>query len=181
MQLKQKHRVKAEKCYRSPWEIHYHDASQVGANMAEFAIGSISYMASRNPHISFRGNLTHLGEKLDPHWQSAIPLLLVIVAAHFALFIAAVLASKSAVIKDDSALAIARLLRPLVDVLGDSGTAMSGKEISEKIGEQKEFEQGVVYGPRVDTSSGRYCLDIGNDVRTEDGWPGGRHPDGTYH
>lgn len=148
--------------------------------MAEYAIGSISYMASRNPNVSFMGNLTHLGQRIEPKWGSAIPLLLVIVAAHFALVAAAVFASKSAVIKDDSALAIARLLRPLVDVLGDSGTAMSAKEISERIDEQDRFRQGVVYGPQEDTSLGIYRLDIGNDIRTEDGWPGGRHPDGIY-
>ncbi|KAL9608984.1 MAG: hypothetical protein Q9167_006216 [Letrouitia subvulpina] len=178
----QKHCIKADKYDRSQWEIHYHDASDVGANMAEFAIGSIAYMASRNLlNVLFPGNLTHLGQSLNPHWQSAIPLLLVIVAAHFALFTAAVFASKSVVIKDDSALSVARLLRPLIDILGGSGTAMSGKEISEKIAEYRRLEQGVVYGPQEDTSTGRYRLGIGSDIRTVDDWPGGRHPDGTYH
>lgn len=58
--------------------------------MAEFAIGTIAYMAARNPlNATFNGNLPHLGQSLDPHWQSAIPLLAAIIAAHFILFTSA--------------------------------------------------------------------------------------------
>ena len=149
--------------------------------MAEFAIGSIAYMANRNPHnASFQGNLTHLGQALDPHWQSAIPLLAVIIGAHFLLFASAVYASQHVVIKDGSMLAIARLLRPLVDVLGDTGTIMTGKEISKKVSKAKDFQDGVVYGPRTYEGSEEYYLDLAGDNNTLQFWANGRHPDGTY-
>ena len=40
---------KADRSYRSAWENHHKDADAVGANMADFAFASITYMASRNP------------------------------------------------------------------------------------------------------------------------------------
>lgn len=162
--------------FGSAWEIHYKDADSVGANMAEFAIGSIAYMANRNPHISFQGNLTHLGQALDPHWQSAIPLLAVIIGAHVAIYATAIYASQHAVIKDDSMLAIARLLRPLVEVFGDTGTFMTGKEMSSVISQIKKFQDGVVYGPRRCENSEEYSLDLADDIPTVHG----SHAGGTY-
>ena len=151
------------------------------ANMAEFAIASLAHMASQNPlSASFNGNLTHLGQKIDVHWQSAIPLLAAIVAGHVALFSAAVYVSRSVIIKDDSLLAIARLLRPLVDTLGDTGTAMSGKELSDEISKSRQYEKGVLYGPNTRTGAEVYHLDLAGDGRPLDGWYEGRHPDGVY-
>ena len=166
---------------RTAWEIHYKDPDAVGANMAEFAIGSIAYMANKNPHnATFRGNLTHLGQALDPHWQSAIPLLAVIIGAHFTLFATAVYASQHVVMKDDSMLAIARLLRPLVDVLGDTGTIMTGGKIGRKISKARDLRDGVVYGPREYEGSGEYYLELAGDTWKVQEWPNGKHPDGTY-
>ena len=166
---------------RSPWEIHYKDDDTVGANMAEFAIGSISHMASRNPfNVSFTGHLPHLGQSINVHWQSAIPLLAAIVAGHFLLYAAAVMVSRSVVVKDDSVLAMARLLRPLVDVLGDTGTAMEGKDLSKKIAENPSYKGGVVYGPRKHMGSDEYYLDLEGDIQTADEWERGKHPDGVY-
>ena len=179
--LQHKHQYSIDFYCRSQWEIHYKDKYTVGANMAEFAIGSISYMASQDPlNASFSGNLTHLGQSLNPHWQSAIPLLAVIIAAHCALFAAAIYTSRSVVIKDDSMLAVARLLRPLVDMLGDTGTAMTGRDMSKTIADNPEFAGGVVYGPWAPMGSDEYYLDLAGDVSTVNDWPEGRHPDGTY-
>ena len=149
--------------------------------MAEFAIGSIAYMANRNPlSASFQGNLTHLGQALQPHWQTAIPLLAVIIGAHFTLFATAVYASRQVVIKDGSMLAIARLLRPLVDVLGDTGTIMTGREISNQISKAGDFSDGVVYGPRKNEGTEGYYLDLAGDTKTVQDWPDGKHPGGMY-
>jgi len=43
-------------------------------------------------------------------------------------------------------LSIARLLRPLVDRMGDSGTLLDGKEMSGVI--EESVPRGGVYGPR---------------------------------
>ena len=149
--------------------------------MAEFAIGSIANMATRNPKsASFQGNLTHLGQTLDPHWESAIPLFAVITTAHSVIFILAVYISKRVVIKDGSMLAIARLLRPLVEVLGDTGTYMSGENLSREVAKSERFKEGVIYGPQRHTGLGEYYLDLAKDVKAVNEWPNRNHPNGTY-
>ena len=153
-------------------------------------------MATQNPLTArFTGNLTHLGEKIVPHWESAVPLLAVIVAAHAALFAAAIHISRSVVIKEDSPLAVARLLRPLVERLGDSGTAMAGGAIDRVLDEDVRLREetggeggevggaggrGLTYGPRKHVGSGEYVLDLGYGVDVAKRWPGGRHPEGRY-
>ncbi|KAL6721495.1 hypothetical protein ACLMJK_000599 [Lecanora helva] len=165
--------------FATHWEIHHQSTDLVGANIAEFALGSLAFMASRNPKpITMNGNLTHVGQKLDPHWQSAIPLLSAVVAAHFALFVAAVYTSRSVIIKDNTPLAVARLLRPLVDTVGNTGATMSGKELSAQISKTGQFQEGVVYGPKMLEGKEGYQLDLASDVRPLDQWYGGRHPDG---
>lgn len=150
--------------------------------MAELAIGSIAYMASRNPlSVSFEGNVSHLGQSMNPHWQSAIPLLASIIVAHFALFAAAVYVSKSIIIKEGSLLLVARLLRPMVETLGDTGTVMTGTDISMAIDKDSKIKEGVVYGPRKTSGANEYFLDLASDIETLDKFSEGRHPDGRYH
>ena len=77
-------------------------------------------------------------------------------------------------------LAVARLLRPLVDTLGDSGTVMSGANISMKVAEDPRFKEGVVYSPRRRNDFDEYYLDLAHDVQILGERPEGRHPDGMY-
>ena len=53
--------------------------------MAEFAIGSIATMASRNPQIQVDGRVPYLGSHVDVKWYYLIPLLAGISGAHLAL------------------------------------------------------------------------------------------------
>jgi hypothetical protein len=70
-----------------PWEIHnIKTASQVGANMAKSAIGSLSNMVSKNPKTFIRGTLPCLGSKLTVRWKYLAALLGFIVAVHSAVF-----------------------------------------------------------------------------------------------
>lgn len=64
-----------------PWEIHYKSNSQVGANIAEHAMVSLTEMATRNPTIVTNGTVPYLGSHLNVQWQSFVPLLACIVAA----------------------------------------------------------------------------------------------------
>jgi hypothetical protein len=59
--------------------------------MAEFAIGSLSTMASKNPRIQFEGLVPHLGSRIDVSWRYLIPLFACIAGVHFALALAAYL------------------------------------------------------------------------------------------
>lgn len=116
-------------------------------------------------------------------------------AAHAALFAAAIHISRSVFIKDDSPLAVARLLRPLVETLGGSGTGMEGGGIvrvldgdvrrgrrgeEDGVGGGDGGGRGLTYGPRKHVGSREYVLDLGYGVDVVKRWPGGRHPEGRY-
>ncbi|KAL9012827.1 MAG: hypothetical protein Q9173_002436 [Seirophora scorigena] len=103
--------------YGTPWEIHWHNATHVGANMAKFAIGSIAQMAAANPPIQVSGSVPKLGSHLEIRWGYAAALFAGIIVTHLVLFLSAILATRKIAIKDDSFLAIARLLLPLFHVL----------------------------------------------------------------
>ena len=158
--------------------MHFKDADGVGANMAEFAIGSISTMATKNPRISMQGTVPYLGSRLKVLWGYAIPLLVSIAGVHLALFVTVVYASRVVVIKGDSNLSTARLLRTLIDYLGPSGTILDGKQLSQAI--TPNVAGGVVYGPRHDETSQHYSLRLGKEVTPRMELPNSRHPDGIY-
>lgn len=73
--------------YRNEWELPFQNATKAGANMAEFAIRSLSTMANRNPSIQVRGLVPYLGTSLEVYWKYAIPLCACIIAVQLALSI----------------------------------------------------------------------------------------------
>ena len=161
------------------WEIHNHKIDEVGANMASFALGSLASMAVRNPSIQVHGLVPILGYHLSIHWNYVVGLCACIVGVHFALFAAAVYTTRLVVIKDESNLSIARLLRPLVEHLGESGTLMDGEKMSAVI--EEKLPNGIVYGPREEGGvGGERRLDVGEGLKSRRMWPDGRHPDGRY-
>ena len=72
---------------RNEFELHFQEDQRAGANMAEFAIRSLSTMAYRNPTIQVPGLVPHLGTSLDVHWEYLIPLCVCIVVVQVALSI----------------------------------------------------------------------------------------------
>lgn len=72
---------------RSTGEVHFKASEQVGADMAEFAIGSISTMASTNRHIQVDSLVPHLDSPLGVQWYYVIPLVAGICDVHLTLFI----------------------------------------------------------------------------------------------
>ena len=66
----------------SAWDVHGQPADNVGANMAEFALGSIATMGSNNPTTQLPGQLPTPGSRLEVKWSFAISLLVSIVGIH---------------------------------------------------------------------------------------------------
>ncbi|KAL8923166.1 MAG: hypothetical protein Q9208_004729 [Pyrenodesmia sp. 3 TL-2023] len=166
--------------YGTAWEVHGQSTSQVGANMARFAIGSIAEMAAANSRIQVQGSVPHLGSHLEIHWGYVLALFMGIITTHLVLFLSAIMAIRKVAIKDDSFLAIARLLRPLVNVLGNEGTLLDGKEMAKAI-QTKSRGAAVVVGPMKNQGSqDGYSLNIGETVPLRRGWPEHRHPAGKY-
>jgi hypothetical protein len=163
---------------RTAWEIHGKRTDEVGAFMAEFAISSIATMATKNLQVQIEGTVPYLGSRVKVYWPYVFALFACIAGVHLALLASAIYASRLVVIKADSNLSTARLLRPLVDKLGSSGTILNGEEVSRAIQEIDGCD--VVYGPRDVEGSNDYYLDIGDNVSPRARLTNRRHPDGTY-
>lgn len=146
--------------------------------MAEFALGSLALLATQTPKIQVNGDVPHLGSNLSIHWGNVIALCAGIVGAHLAIFAAAIYIGRLVIIRDESFLSIARLLRPLVEHLGDGGTLLDGEETSTVI--EAKVPGDFVYGPRESDREGWRILDIGGDIKPRENWNDKRHPDGRY-
>ncbi len=149
--------------------------------MARFAIGSLANMAVLNPRIQVSGAVPYLGSHLEIRWEYVIGLFGGIILTHLVLFLSAILAIRKVAVKDDSFLAIARLLLPLLDALGGEGTLLQSKELA-KVIQAKTRGEGLVVGPKLVEGCGqpRYSMGIGKDVPLRQEWPDHRHPAGTY-
>ncbi len=71
---------------RSLWDVHHHDAETAGANIAEFAIGSLATLVSRNPPININGMVPYLGSRLSISPVAFGALLACIVVVHGVVF-----------------------------------------------------------------------------------------------
>ncbi|KAL8818675.1 MAG: hypothetical protein Q9223_002748 [Gallowayella weberi] len=152
-----------------------------GENMARFAIASLANMAAFNPQIQVSGEVPHLGSHLEIRWGFVIGLIGGIIFAHLALFLLAIVAVGKVVVKDDSPLAVAHLLLPLLDVLAGEGTLLESKELAQVI-RVKTGGKGFVAGPKVVEGEGqiKYSMGIGSNVKERREWLDHRHPAGTY-
>lgn len=152
--------------------------------MARFAIGSIAQMAAANPLIEVPGSVPNLGSHLEIRWGYVAALFASIIVTHLVLFLSAIVATSKVAIKDDSFLAIARLLLPLFHVLDNNeGTLLDGKELAAAIQSKRGRGGGVAVGPMNDNNQEHqrgYYLDIGGKVPLRREWREHRHPAGRY-
>lgn len=162
-----------------PWgsfrETHNLNAQQVGADIAEFAVGSLAAMAKLNPKQYVRGTLPTLGYHLDAHWQYIIALAACIGGVHCLLVAIMLWIARPIVVIDDSNLCTARLLQGLVGRLEGRGSLLSAKEIAEEIQRAGSKNRQVVYGTECD-SDGRRVLTLGEDVQVRRNLFNGRFP-----
>ncbi|KAI9889431.1 MAG: hypothetical protein M1814_005294 [Vezdaea aestivalis] len=100
--------------FGSKYEVHFQNKSKVGANMAEFAIGSIAEMARRNPRITVNGIVPRMGTSVQIYWRYAIPLLVFIAAFQAVLFISVWIATRDVILRENSYVAISRVMLPLM-------------------------------------------------------------------
>ena len=124
------------------------NASGMAEIMRSFAVGTLAAADLNNPYVDTTVN--DLGPKqgvtlvLD-HPNGIHEILITICGAHLVLFVLGALVANRVVVVDDSYLAIARLLRPVVEHLGDEGGLLKSDEICEALGDDVR----VVYGTRM--------------------------------
>ncbi|KIW18769.1 hypothetical protein PV08_03058 [Exophiala spinifera] len=108
-----------------------------------FTAGAIAAMDSGAPRLNVTGYGPAPAQFLNVKWKYAGAILGGIPVAQFVILCAVVGFANKAVIKDTSHLSTARLLRPVVDRLGDAGCLLTGDEIAEKLGNYR-----LIYGVR---------------------------------
>ena len=178
----------------SLWEAYRLNATQVGANIARFTIGSLANMATFNPKQLRPGTLPILGYHLDTKWNYIIALLVCIGVAHCLLIAAILWISRPVVVLEDSDLSTARLLHSLVGKLDGRGSLLDPKEFaaelqrkvidrsqSSDVKDAEEEKGKVAYGiSKRNDLGGLRALDMGEDLVVRKRFDGGKFPKGLY-
>ncbi|CAZ80702.1 unnamed protein product [Tuber melanosporum] len=139
--------------------------------VGKFAVGVIAAYDFYGPKIEAMGLQSRPGISLSVNWLYVSLTLGSILFAQFVCGIFVVYSANSVFCKDDSYLSTARLLRPLVERLGNSGSTSTGFEISQT------FTRSVRYGVRSDLSTGQpiHHLDVGEDIMRVPRFPEGHY------
>jgi hypothetical protein len=161
----------SESIYGSPQSG---DTSGIGSTISMFAIGVVSVAAFYNTNPSIVPGLEpQVGSQLAvEHWDWIWIVMGLIVGVQGAAFVLTAFLANRVVVKDESVFATARLLKSVLDRLGDEGTTMEGKDICQRLdpGEERKFIYTV---PLV--RDGPYRVELGN-------WPRMRSfPEGHYN
>lgn len=109
----------------------------------KFTAGAISALDENGPRLNVTGYGPAPAQIIRVRWRYAGAILGGIPLAQGLVLCFVVAFANKAIIKDTSHLSTARLLRPIVDKLGDQGCLLTGDEIAERLG---NFQ--VVYGVR---------------------------------
>lgn len=146
----------------------------VGEGLAWFVAGSIANYDQYGPMIASTGNQQWQGVRLIVKWRELYITLGMILAINLIFGIFIVIKANAVFCKDDSFLSIARLLRPMLERLGDSGSHLKGWEIADT------YDKKVVYGYRVNPQIGIHHLDFGEDIPILASGKYESFPNGTY-
>ncbi|KAL8651895.1 MAG: hypothetical protein Q9226_004493 [Calogaya cf. arnoldii] len=168
--------------YGSHWETNNLSNEEIGSRMAEFAIGSLTALATLNEHTSIPGTLPTLGFHLSVQWRYVIALISCIAGVHCFLVGLIVSIARPVVIPGDSNLITARLLQGIVGNIGDKGGLLKGEEIADAI-QQEALGVGngrgtIGYGVR--DGAGAIVLEVGEGMLRRKDLAGGKFPKGEY-
>jgi hypothetical protein len=125
--------------YDSDWALNAYPDNQPGTaavaqNIMEFTAGGIAATDVYGPRINVTGYYPTQGQVVDIQWNWAVLLLAGIPGGQFLVLLAVLIWANKVIIKDESHLSTARLLRPVVDKLGEKGCLLTGNEIVEVLG-----------------------------------------------
>jgi hypothetical protein len=120
------------------------DAGEMGFNIAHFAVRAISVADKFNPRMTFPGEEPVEGVSLTIPKVAYLVIIFVLMAGlQLLLLIITLFVANRVIVADDSPVAIARLLGPIVARLDGAGMIADGKEICEML--EKEDRMRVVY------------------------------------
>jgi hypothetical protein len=117
--------------------------------ISQYSIAALAAMDRNGPKVIINdGDQPQQALVVAVEWGNAAALLAVIIVLQLIFLLLVVFWANKAVIKDDSFLAIAKLLAPTVMTLGEHGSVLRGDEIAHAIDHQKGGHYKVFYGPK---------------------------------
>jgi hypothetical protein len=150
--------------YESVWSLNGYTNNDPGAAIVAqyvmaFTAEGIAATDVNGPRINVTGDYPTQAQVVDMEWKWAISLLAGIPGGQFLVLLAVLIWANKVIIKDESHLATARLLRPVVDKLGEKGCLLTGDEITEVLGNFK-----LKYGVRDPPQGGMAYGGLGGAV-----------------
>ncbi|KAK5053976.1 hypothetical protein LTR84_001938 [Exophiala bonariae] len=128
----------------SPWSPSSdYEAEDMARLLRSFTAGAISAFDDIGPRMNVTGNSPGPAQVVNVKWKFSLLILAGVPLFQVLVLLLVIAFANKAIIKDTSHLSMARLLRPLVEKLGDGGCLLTGDEIAEKLGNVK-----VIYGVR---------------------------------
>ncbi|KAH9204572.1 hypothetical protein DL95DRAFT_319204 [Leptodontidium sp. 2 PMI_412] len=138
------------------------NSDAMGRVIGYFAIGAVAAAIRNNPNLAVPGNEPGQGVALSVDWVYVHLILIFMLGGQIFLFIVSCLVSNMVVVKDDSPISVARLLRPIVERLGNAGGAASGKKICEVLSKADEGLGRVGYTVVHPVAGRRHHLVLGD-------------------
>jgi hypothetical protein len=126
------------------------NSSTIVGHIMEFAIEGIAAFDNNGPRMLVAGYYPIAAQSVSVAWTWAVTLLSIITGLHFVAFVAVVFWASETIIRDESCLSIAKLLKDVVGRLGHHGCLLTGEEIAEALGDVK-VRYGVKGGGLADT------------------------------
>lgn len=128
----------------SPWSPSSdYEAEDMARLLRSFTAGAISAFDENGPRINVTGQAPGPAQVVQVKWKFSLLILVGVPLFQIIVLFLVIIFANKAIIKDTSHLSMARLLRPLVEKLGDGGCLLTGDEIAERLGNYK-----VIYGVR---------------------------------
>jgi hypothetical protein len=138
------------------------DSDAMGVNIGLFAIGVVAAAVSYNPGLPVTGDEPNQGVALGVEWIYVHLILIFMLGGQFFLFIVSCLISNMVIVKDDSPISVARLLRPIVERLGNAGSTATGEKICEVLSKAEEGLGRVGYTVVHPVAGRRHHLVLGD-------------------
>jgi hypothetical protein len=147
------------------------DPDAMGKQITSFSIGALVVAYLNNPTIIMTGQTPEPAYFLNIHNNTKLILIFVpISGVQLLIFLITTFISSNVIVIDDSPIAIARLLQPIMARLGFGGTILGGKEICEVLRKEDtdmlKNEMKVIYtAKRYDAEGTRARLVLGDGTR----------------
>ncbi|OAP65651.1 hypothetical protein AYL99_01623 [Fonsecaea erecta] len=135
------------------------NAGLISQRIMEFSIEAVAAIDYNGPRRNSRGWYAVTAQVVSVQWRWSATILGLLPFFQLVALICVVAWANPAIIRDDSDLSTARLLRPIVDKLGDRGCLLTGAEIAEELADLR-----VKYGWREPGPDFAFRNEIDGDV-----------------